>query len=79
MPGTPVTVGSRTGYLIDQGEKRPDIVLNLWTGTWSVLVGEGSDRRVPDRTLIDIATGLRYAASVTGRSTWFDANAAFAN
>jgi hypothetical protein len=77
MSGTPVTVGGRTGYLIDQGEKRPDIVLSLWTGTWSVAVGEGSDRRVPDRTLIDIATGLRYATSVTDRSTWSDVNAAF--
>jgi hypothetical protein len=77
MSGTPVTVGGRTGYLLDQGGKRPDIVLSLWTGTWSVTVAEASDRPLADRTLIDIATGLRYATSVTDRSTWFDVNEAF--
>jgi hypothetical protein len=79
MQGTPVNIAGRTGYLIDEGEKRPDIALSLWTGTWAVTVGQASDRRVPDRTLIDIAAGLRYATNVTDRSTWFDVNEAFAN
>ena len=77
MSGTPVIVDGRTAYLIDQGENRPDIVLNLWTGKWFVTVAESSDRPVPDRTLVAIAGGVRYAASVSDRSTWFDVNGAF--
>lgn len=72
MHGKPVTVDGRPAYLVDQGEVRPDIKVTLWTGTWSVMVGEGSDRQLPDSGLIEIAGGLRYASSATDRSTWFD-------
>lgn len=72
LTGTPFAVQSRTAYLTDHGEDRPDITLELWTGRWLLLVAQTSDRPVDDDTLVAVARSASYARS-TATATWFPA------